>query len=442
MNLRRRLERLRQAQNAKSLGDGIDVPSALTGENEKATTDLEQPAPGARQKALDSLREQLRQVIGGADTRSATQGMAPAAQRREISALPFVEVQTQQGRLLQRRVTLSAGLLVGKRSLGAAVRASPRYLAQLALDEKIAGTDPCGWLFFDTETTGLGGAGTLAFLVGFASLNADGSVVVEQLLLREPEDEPALLARVVECFEQASALVSFNGKAFDRPLLSSRCVMSRQPELAVLPHLDLLHIGRRLHQSRLGKCNLGRIEKFVLGFERGEDIAGSEIPPIYGHFLRTGDATQVEQVVEHNYWDVLSMVALVGMYGEAHCSLVATDLAGLARTQRRAGAIDAATQTAELACQRGGGGDALRIRALLAKTRGDRDRATEDYERLVAVGEDPAACLELAKLYEHSWRLPERALDWVCRGTSEDPAQTEHRRQRLHRKIRRRDKLG
>lgn len=281
----------------------------------------------------------------------------------------------------------------------------------------------------------------MAFLVGMATLEPTGGLVVEQLLLDEPEAEPALLSRVEECFERATGLVSFNGKAFDRPLLAARGVMNHRPALPELPHLDLLHVARRLHGARLGRCNLGRMEKLVLGFDRGQDIAGSEIPPIFGHFLRTGDAAELEQVVLHNLWDVLSMVALVGLYGEDSPPLHVEDLAGLARTLRRAGAIEEATDVAERACQLGGGRAALRIRADLAKLRKDHRRATDDLEHLSATGKEPGVRLELAKLYEHVWKLPRQALDWVDQGTSENGVAQVRRRVRLERKIARQSEL-
>jgi uncharacterized protein YprB with RNaseH-like and TPR domain len=51
---------------------------------------------------------------------------------------------------------------------------------------------------------------------------------VEQLLLRSPADEPALLDVLTERLASAELLVSYNGKAFDWPLLKGRYVMNRR----------------------------------------------------------------------------------------------------------------------------------------------------------------------------------------------------------------------
>ena len=166
---------------------------------------------------------------------------------------------------------------VGRVALEEARSADARVLAQLALDPALAGSAPESWLFVDTETTGLGGAGTLVFLVGLAAIEPSGAVVLEQLLLAEPSEEVALLERLRERVQAASALVSFNGKAFDRPMLESRAVLNRLPALPARPHFDLLHVGRRLHRRRLGCCTLRRVESEVLGFDRGDDIDGSPL---------------------------------------------------------------------------------------------------------------------------------------------------------------------
>jgi uncharacterized protein YprB with RNaseH-like and TPR domain len=354
-----------------------------------------------------------------------------------LESLPFTARATPRGPLWQRIERLGAAHRVGSVSVELAARAEPTVLAELALDESILQSSPESWLFLDTETTGLGGSGTLAFLVGMAALEPTGEVVVEQLLLCDPATEHAFLERVGERVRAASLIVSFNGKAFDRPLIDGRFVMNRLPPLPKRPHLDLLHVGRRLHQRRLRHCSLKRVESEVLGFERGEDINGADVGPIYAHFLRSADAAGIAAVVAHNWWDVVSMVALVGLYGQRSPPLAARDLAGLARTLKRAGATHHAELAAEAACEQGGGVDALRVRAELAKSRGDCSSAVRDFEQLCHEADDPGGRLELAKLYEHKLRRPARALYWIEQGTSECSGAHARRRQRLERKIRR-----
>jgi hypothetical protein len=237
-------------------------------------------------------------------------------------------------------------------------------------------------------------------------------------------------------------IISFNGKAFDIPLLGARFAMNRLPPPVVRMHLDLLHIARRLHKARIGACTLKAVEAEVLGFERDADIDGGEVAPRYLHFLRSGDDRALAAVVAHNYWDVISMAALVGLYGEPLGVLHESDLVGLATTLKRARALERALEVADVALARGAGPAALKLRGQIAKARGDRARALEDFEALSAEVDDATVRLELAKLYEHFVKAPQKALDIVDQGTGELEAAAERRRLRLIRKAAKtRDKI-
>jgi hypothetical protein len=144
-------------------------------------------------------------------------------------------------------------------------------------------------------------------------------------------------------------------------------------------------------------------------------------------------------VVDHNYWDVISMAALVGLYGEPMGMLHEGDLVGLARTLKRARAFERAEEVADAALAGGAGVDALRLRGQIAKARGDRARALSDFETLAREVDEPWIRLELAKLYEHYVKAPDKALEQVQRGTGESEAAVDRRRARLERKA---EKLG
>jgi hypothetical protein len=379
---------------------------------------------------IDALRQKMIEILG----RPTLVPRPPADPSATL--LPFARVEAEHGLLYRRLDRLAPSHHVGRMPVEAAASARAELLALLALDPGLASCDVRGAVFVDTETTGLGGgAGIIAFLVGLAWFDADGHLVVEQLLLRSPADERAMLRRLTEVVQNASMLVTYNGKTFDLPLLAGRYVMNHLPPLPVRPHLDLLHVARRLHRRRLGVCRLVNLEADVLGFVRDRDIDGGEVAPRYAHFLRTGDEEALRLVVDHNAWDVVSLAALVALYGEPLSTLHDEDLVGLARVFRRAGALDAAVEAAEAAVTRGAGVEALRVRGQIHKARGDRARALADFEALQAEVDDPPARLELAKLYEHYVKEPLRALDVVMRGTDEPPEATARRRARLERKV-------
>jgi hypothetical protein len=179
------------------------------------------------------------------------------------------------------------------------------------------------------------------------------------------------------------------------------------------------------------------LEEQVLGFVREGDVPSGEVSARYLHFLRTGYETSLLGVCEHNAQDVISMVALVSLYGESleGAALTPSDLVGVAQTFRRAGAHERAFEAATLASDRGAGPDALRARAEIARARGDKARALADLEALLSEVDCPASRLALAKLYEHHIKDPKRALDLVSLGIAEDEAGAGKRRARLTRKV-------
>jgi hypothetical protein len=389
------------------------------------------PALNERAQVLADLRRKIAALTGAPPPR-------PVRAEPHRTTLPFVREEGERGVLYRRLERLPRSHHVGRIPVDAALGASSEILALLALDPALSGCSFRRALFLDTETTGLGaGAGVVPFLVGLCWFDADGRTVLEQLLLRSPADEPALLARLSQCVNDCEVLVTYNGKSFDWPLVRTRAIMNRVPALAERPHLDLLHVARRLHRRRLGMCRLVHLESAVLGFGRGPDVEGADIAARYGHFLRTGDEASLSAVVEHNAWDVVSMAALVGLYGEPVELLPPEDLVGLSRTLQRAGDLVFAERVADVAVERGGGGGARRARGEIAKARGDRNRALVEFEAAALALDDPALRLELAKLYEHFMKEPARALACVLAGTGEDEDALDRRRARLMRKAER-----
>ena len=392
--------------------------------------------------SLDELRDRIARIV-------ARDVPPPPRADPTRGELPFVLQHTPTGPLYLHRARSALGARVGRAPLYAAVHADPAMLALLALDPVLAGCDPRRALYLDTETTGLaGGTGTVPFLLGLAWLDPETNLfVLEQVLLRRLGEEAPILDLLTERLAQASMIVTYNGKAFDMPLLRTRYVMNRVPKPVEPPHLDLVHMARRIHKTRMKSRTLVAVEEEVLGRGRVGDVAGGDIVATYAHFLRTGDDAALLGVVEHNGADVLAMVALVGLYGEplgervegeidyAPAALDGSDLAAAASVLRRAGALDQADTFANAALSRGGGAHARRARGDIAKARGDKARALADYEVLASEVDDADVRLELAKLYEHHVRAFDKALGVLSRGTGEETSAMEKRRLRLQKKL-------
>src|SRR5712664_1957545 len=290
--------------------------------------------------------------------------------------------------------------------------------------------DPEKWLFLDTETTGLaGGTGTYAFLIGLAWWDA-GGLEVEQFFMRDFGEEHSLLQELSQRVAERPVLVTFNGKSFDWPLLENRFAMTRciaAPRLAA--HLDLLHPARALWKLRLGSVRLVELESHVLdaprmGWHRENDVASALIPQFYFDYLRGGPTEPLAGVVRHNQMDLRG---LAGLFGKINTLLSepgaagetqSLDLFGLSRFLQRRGETDRAQSACSQALEIGLPAEfrpkAWRDLALMAKRRGEHNRAAEIWQEIVADAHDGIyACEQLAIHFERRAKNLSRAAEFA-----------------------------
>lgn len=354
----------------------------------------------------------------------------------------------------------------GGMPLADAVGRSPSPLTSLGEDARLAGTEFQDLVFLDTETTGLAGAGTMAFMVGVAFFDrrptadrssASDAFVVRQYFLRDHGDEAAMLIQLDQLLAQKAGLVTFNGRSFDVPLLDNRYLMNRmRGRVRDLAHLDLLPPSRRLWRARVGSCALGSLEQSILGLRRtGEDVPGWMIPTLYLNYLRTQDARPLTGVFYHNEMDMLSMVSLaarmVRVVGEEE-EAEALDRLSLARWQADRGLIADAERNYVIALNGDlpleAYHDALwRLAALYKSTERQADAVTIWQQLAVTSFDTVEPHVELAKYYE--WQTgdlaaaalwTEQALSLVSRRrysaqTAQTTAELNHRLARLRRKL-------
>ena len=162
----------------------------------------------------------------------------------------------------------------------------------------IAKVHPTKWCFLDTDTTGLaGGTGTYAFLIGCGSIEPDG-FRVRQFFMRDYGEEASQLHALSEYLERFDVMITYNGKAYDQPLLETRYRMVRaRPPFARMEHLDLLFGARRLWKIRLDCCRLSYLEHQILGVEREGDLPGELIPYYYFDYVRTQRAVKLVPIL-------------------------------------------------------------------------------------------------------------------------------------------------
>lgn len=373
---------------------------------------------------------------------------APTLDAPETAISSHVE-ETAHGPIWMARATYSPGYRHGRIALETARRWAQAGLALVARDPAALGLGPEHWVVLDVESTGLGArAGTYAFLVGLGRWDPSGDYVVEQFLMRDPADEPALLSAVSARLQAGVGLLTFNGKAFDLPLLGTRWAMQgARPSIGDLPHCDLLHAARRIWP---GECRLVALEQRWLGVRRGRDVAGRDVPDVYLDYLRGGAPERLDDVLRHNRADLLSLLLLAAEAAAFPARAAergdACDRAAAARLYAAAG--DRATAAALYdTCLDSAAPAQVRQQARLwladcAQRQGHLDAACRLWQAMLEEEPDlvePYAAL--AKALEHRLRDPARALAWVetrLQGASLHRAAADafaHRRARLARKV-------
>jgi uncharacterized protein YprB with RNaseH-like and TPR domain len=332
-------------------------------------------------------------------------------------------------------------------------------IAEWAGEADIATQDTSSLLFLDTETSGLaGGTGTFAFLVGVARYTADGFHLA-QFFMPDPLDEGALLLALEDFIAPCRTVVSFNGKAFDVPLLDTRYVLQGwKSPFKSLGHIDLLHLSRRLWRDRLPSRTLSNLEVQILHASRtDEEIPGWMIPQLYFDYLRDGDARPMTRVFYHNAMDVVSLAALLNHTASLLESPFAQpvveyiDLAAVARLFDDLGHLERAEELYE-ACLKAELPEGLYHDTLFRLS--FLHKHNNNYLAAIPLWEQAAsqrrmyAYEELAKYYEHHAQDLPAALKWTLEALEyldhPDPPTTEgtlwkpefqHRLQRLQRKL-------
>ncbi|MES9869206.1 MAG: ribonuclease H-like domain-containing protein [Sedimenticola sp.] len=294
-------------------------------------------------------------------------------------------------------------------------------------------SEPTTGIYIDTETTGLaGGSGTLAFLIGIATIR-QSEIRLVQFLMTRYDAEGAMLSAFEQSLPAGHDFVSYNGKSYDIPLLLTRFRMQGMArECLERSHLDLLHPVRRLFSKQWNDCRLTTVEQQLLDFHRRGDLPGSEAPEAWFNYLRYGYAQNLAKVVRHNQQDIVSLAVCHALLGRVvrKPDFYRADIHNLARwisEQCETEAIGVLESHAEKLCS-----DGRRLLALLYRRQNRWDDALPLWEALAQ-----QRCIEsiekLAKYHEHVSKDLQMALEYSCRlpGTEADL----HRIRRIRQKL-------
>lgn len=373
---------------------------------------------------MDSPRPSLADKLKALGVKIGAADLTPpaAASRPKIASLIPGEIRsTASGEVFVAEQVFPADYRHGAMPLSFSL--SP-LLGEWLADERFDRIPRENLVFLDTETSGLsGGSGTLAFLVGVGRFE-DESFRLVQFFLHDPAEEPALLEELARFLAPAQAFVTFNGKAFDLPLLTTRFSLHRIPlPYRDFAHLDLLPLARRLWRDRLPSRALKYLEEHVLQAQRSsEEVPGYEIPWLYFDYLRSGDPRPLTGVFYHNAMDVVAMAALL-----AHvCDLLehpfdgrvehGLDFIALGKLFEEVGRWEQAARLYERGLEtdltESDFAVAVKRLSILQKRRGNLGEAIRWWEEGAAAGHI-YAMIELAKYHEHRQRDVARALYWT-----------------------------
>lgn len=326
---------------------------------------------------LELLREKLARI-------DARYESAPAPATR---ALPQgSEVATSAGTHWEIDKHWPAHFRHGSADVGA-LSELPQDLLEALVNEPGVNVPVTRWAFLDTETSGLsGGSGTFAFLVGVGAITAQG-FELKQFFMRDHGEEPSLLIALSDHLSRFDLLVTYNGRAFDQPLLETRYRLSRIREpFPRLLHVDLLYSARRLWRLALESCRLQELEQRILGVERHGDVAGALIPNLYFQYLHTGDFRPLAPVIYHNAIDILSLACLTAIVPTAFRDpsrlTNGAEMIALARYFRNEGRLEEALALMREALKRKLDGDLLWETLWHAA---DLERRLERHEAAVAL---------------------------------------------------------
>lgn len=388
-------------------------------------------------------------LVGEQPPGLAEEGQAAHGENKPESAPEFDEwsivgaamEHTEWGDFIIRRRTYEAGFRHGQYELGRLSSCAEELFALLepaagsAVSNRSAALFHERLLFLDTETAGLGhGAGNVPFMVGVGFYQGN-QYHIEQMLIRHPGEESAMLAYLEQKLAAHPVLISYNGKSFDWPIVKNRYIMNRM-ELAVEPagHIDFLHPSRSLWKHTLPSCRLGKVEEERLGVRREEDVPGSLAPTLYFQYLAQRDPSVLEGVFVHNELDVLSLAGLAvhfacllnGSYDWSHARLFGLEecfrlglwFDKIGRSDMADTVMNALTEELLVADEFAAEEPCLLPLAQFCKRRGRYMQACSLWSRYIDLKGGRATAslepyIELSMYYEHKEKQWERALAYA-----------------------------
>lgn len=161
-------------------------------------------------------------------------------------------------------------------------------------------------LFFDIETTGFSPDVAQIYLIGCLYYEISSSSWQSlQWFCEAPEDEPGLLRSFFTFLKPYTALIHYNGDAFDLPFIRRRCQIHQQD--CPLSEIQSIDLYRKLRpwKEALGLPSLKQkaVEKF-LGICRKDPYTGRQLIAAYQDYLASRKNALFHMLLFHNLDDL------------------------------------------------------------------------------------------------------------------------------------------
>ena len=363
-------------------------------------------------------------------------------------------VNTEHGDIFIAKKSIPIHTEYSGKSLKAIFQINDDWLSRLGNFKERKVIDFTQTVFLDTETTGLSlGTGTVAFIVGIGYFSED-KFFIDQYFIDNFNKEPGMLQLISNSLEPFENIITFNGKAFDIPILESRFTINMlKSPFQKLSHLDLLHPARQLWNLELENCKLSTIEERILSIKRGNDLPGEEVPRFYFRYLHTSDPLEVKPIFQHNCQDIISLaLTTIALWQHFHNIDPLSDSKLIQKSRAKIlakkGEIEKAISIYEKSLSEELPAylekETYIKLGLLYKKTGNLKKMEAFFEKAIEI-EIPfylTPYVELAKLYEHkvkdlqkAYEIIQEALNKISPHKVKEIASLEHRLKRIKRKM-------
>ena len=168
-------------------------------------------------------------------------------------------------------------------------------------------------LCFDIETTGLNRNSTHLTVIGTGYVSGD-VIVFRQWLLEHPAREREMLEEFSAYLRRFTAVLQFNGDAFDIPYVKKRCALLGLPDpFAHLCCIDLYRSAKKARSLLDAEDLKQKTLEPLFEIPRRDQLSGRDCILAYRDYLQNADLRARDDLLLHNEEDVTGLLQLSGL---------------------------------------------------------------------------------------------------------------------------------